>query len=126
MTAIKDDEKQVQDLKSDSARDLFTVLSVLAWAIFPAAVFSGLLVLSYFGNDSGLLSLVVLLIFMLPAGWICEAFGLGTFNLFSQMPGAMWPIMITLAYIYGLILVLVIRGFRRLISSKGRRIGVSA
>src|SRR5262249_26056387 len=115
MTAINDGEKPVHNSENDSVRGPFAVLSALAWALVPTAIFGGLLIISYLGSESNLLNVVIFLIFMLPAGWICEALGLGTFNLLGGMPGAMWPIMILLAYMYGLVLVLVIRGLRRLI-----------
>ena len=120
MTAINDDEKPDRDSNRGSETGGFTILAVLGWAIVPAAIFSGLLAISYFGSESSLLNLVVLLLFILPAAWICEALGLGTFSLLGgAMPGAVWPIMSVLAYVYGLVLVLVIRGLWRLVERSG-------
>jgi hypothetical protein len=120
MTASKDGEKLARGSKSDHGR--FTVLPALVWAVVPAAILSGLLGISYLASDSSQLEYVILLIFMLPAACICETLGLGTFSFFSgTTPAAMWPIMAMLAYIYGLVFVLIIRGLWRLIQFARRR-----
>jgi hypothetical protein len=120
MTTSKDGEKLAGDLNSGQGR--FTVLPALVWAVIPAAILSGLLGISYLASDSSQLEFVVLLIFMLPAACICQTLGLGTFSFFGgTTPPAMWPIMAMLAYIYGLVFVLIIRGLWRLIQFARRR-----
>ena len=116
MKTIKDDDKPDDGSNRGSGNGLFTVLAVLAWAIVPAAIFSGLVAITYSGSGSSSLNLLVLLFLIFPAGCIYEAIGLGTFSLWNAaMPGPMWLIVGTLAYVYGLVLVLVIRGLWRLI-----------
>jgi len=116
MKTIKDGEKPGHGSNRGSESGLSPVLAVLGWAIVPAAIFSGLVAITYSGGGSSSLNLLVLLFLIFPAGCIYEALGLGAFSLWNGvMPGPMWLIVGTLAYVYGLVLVLVIRGLWRLI-----------
>jgi hypothetical protein len=116
VTATKIDQKPSRDSNIGSQPRQFSILSVLAWAVAPAAVFGAMLGISCLGSVSSELNLLVLLIFILPAAWIFEALGMGTFNIFAnQIPVAMWAIMIMLAYAYALVLVLLARGLWRLL-----------
>jgi len=115
MKSIKDAGKPAQNSNRGSATGLSTVLAVLGWVIVPAAIFSGLVAITYSGSGSSSLNLLVLLFLILPAGCMYEALGLGNFEFWDGIiPGPMWLILGTLAYVYGLVLVLIVRGLWRL------------